>query len=574
MKNRIDSSTPSTQDEFSALAKKIRLEKIDRKEIQKLKLETIMNERQKHRRMRCIIKLQSAFRGYKFRKQFQVVIDDLNTRTIIEYLYDKHKSRIHKNATAIISMHLDDYIRRKQAQKEKYLNAYFNYCADVIISTYLSFKIRKKLKPIRDLLKSKKAIIARNVISFKTRLILRSSAIQNILVEIANIKYCLNSIKKEDQLRNDFTSRLPKLFVSFYNMFYSMKNSSTWVDAPKSETDWLWKYMGLIYKDNPKYKAANKVMGSKTKSIKNFVGVNVNNSLQEDYDSKPIKPMSGTFNEIVDGISDRQNAQKKKVENPYEDYENKVIKVKKIDYEHMFDDGNPIPDDANMKTESQGSSSKKKPIKKSVPKKPKYDARKAIEEAKLREAQLGSKKEVKSSFRDFIREMKNNAKASSSEVPDSNVVSPPVNEETKTQEEPRRNRRKEPREISMRRKLHELERSPPPKLNIHNVKSKIECWGGATSTNVKSNYNSTNIRKVKKDDDFTLSKIEKMYNKIATTYSVSSAMKAKEETMRTQYKKIPYIKNESLTIENFTAEKYNEVVSEILSKYDEMKNQN
>ena len=39
MKNRIESHSPSTTDEFSALAKKIRMEKIDRKEIQKLKLE-------------------------------------------------------------------------------------------------------------------------------------------------------------------------------------------------------------------------------------------------------------------------------------------------------------------------------------------------------------------------------------------------------------------------------------------------------------------------------------------------------------------------------------------------------
>ena len=76
----------------------------------------------------------------------------------------------------------------------------------------------------------------------------------------------------------------------------------------------------------------------------------------------------------------------------------------------------------------------------------------------------------------------------------------------------------------------------------------------------------------KEEENFTLGKIEKIYSKIC--YSVSSAMKAKEETMRAQYKKIPYIKNESLTIENFTTENYNAIVSEILSKYDEMKNQN
>ena len=67
---------------------------------------------------------------------------------------------------------------------------------------------------------------------------------------------------------------------------------------------------------------------------------------------------------------------------------------------------------------------------------------------------------------------------------------------------------------------------------------------------------------------------EKIYNKISTSYSVSNAMKAKEETMKTQYKKIPYIKNDCMTISNFNPETYNALVSEIMSKYDEMKNQN
>lgn len=580
MKNQINS-----KEEFNALARKIRLEKVDRKEILKLKHETILNERQKNKKMKNIIMIQRVFRGHKFRKSFQSVIDDLNERTITEYLLEKHKARIHKNATAIISYYLEEYIHRKHIKKEKYLNAFFNYCADVIISSYLSFKIRKKLKPIRDLLKGKKAIISKHVMSYRTRLILRSSSLQNALVEIANIKYCLNSMKTEDKLREDFESRLPKLMSGFYNSFYNMKRNGTWIDAAKSELHWLTKYMSLIYKDNPKYKTAATKLGSKTKSIKSFGALTTSGNLQEDYDEKPIRPMRKN---IEDGIEEgnEYNSEKKpdineqnqvSNTNPYEDYENKVIKVKKIDYEHMFDDM-PISGDG---AQDQGSSGKKKVIKKNAPKKPKYDARKAIEEAKKKEAEGGGHKEKKSSFREFLREMKNNAKGIPSTPALAETVTPP--EETKTAEEPRRNRRKEPVEISMRKKLHELERSPPPRLNLHNVKSKVECWGtnNNDNNNLKSNYNSNgnlNIKKIKKteDESMNLTHIEKIYTKLTNKYNINSAMKEKEDMMKSNYKRIPYIKKDSSCISkfNYTNEEYTKMIGEILAKYDEMKNQN
>ena len=42
---------------------------------------------------------------------------------------------------------------------------------------------------------------------------------------------------------------------------------------------------------------------------------------------------------------------------------------------------------------------------------------------------------------------------------------------------PIKSRRVETKDMILRRKLHELERSPPPVLNIKGAKSKIECWG-------------------------------------------------------------------------------------------------
>ena len=242
----------------------------------------------------------------------------------------------------------------------------------------------------------------------------------------------------------------------------------------------------------------------------------------------------------------------------------------------MFDDV-PISGDG---AQDQGSSGKKKVIKKNAPKKPKYDARKAIEEAKKKEAEGGGHKEKKSSFREFLREMKNNAKGIPSTPAPAETVTPL--EETKTTEEPRRNRRKEPVEISMRKKLHELERSPPPRLNLHNVKSKVECWGtNNNDNNLKSNYNSNgnlNIKKIKKteDESMNLTHIEKTYTKLTNKYNINIAMKEKEDMMKSNYKRIPYIKKDSSCISkfNYTNEEYTKMIGEILAKYDEMKNQN
>ena len=187
----------------------------------------------------------------------------------------------------------------------------------------------------------------------------------------------------------------------------------------------------------------------------------------------------------------------------------------------MFADGKNFEGDAfgGMSQEININQSQKRVIKaKNSPrKKPVYDARKAIEEAKLREAKEG-KKEKPSAFREFVREMKkmsaenkdgqvsnsenspkngngnNNAqkikKYGRDDLPikknnymeDNNYNNDIANEEQenlaqKGRRIPIKSRKVETKDMIMRRKLHELERSPPPILNIKGVKSKIECWG-------------------------------------------------------------------------------------------------
>ena len=94
-------------DDFSELAKKIRMEKIDKKEIQKLKQETVKNEREKNKKKKSILIIQKFIRGFLSRKKFNVKMNDINTKTIVEYLQEKHKKYIMENADKVISFYLN-----------------------------------------------------------------------------------------------------------------------------------------------------------------------------------------------------------------------------------------------------------------------------------------------------------------------------------------------------------------------------------------------------------------------------------------------------------------------------------
>ena len=90
----------------------------------------------------------------------------------------------------------------------------------------------------------------------------------------------------------------------------------------------------------------------------------------------------------------------------YSSYDERPIGGNKIDYNAMFDDNNNNFEQDGFGGANQEINLKKKIIKKNSPrKKPVYDARKAIEEAKIREAKEG-KKEKPSAFREFVKEMK------------------------------------------------------------------------------------------------------------------------------------------------------------------------
>ena len=588
-------STKPTES-FSDLARRIRFQKVDREEIQKLKNESIYNSRQRVRKANCAVRIQKTYRGFLFRKQFQTTIDALNVQTVITYLNDKHKERINTNATAIIAKHINDFILKKQKQRNKVLTAYFNYCASIIQSMYVSFKVRSRLKPIRDLVRSKKEIINKHIQSFKVRMILRVNPIQNTLLEIANIRCGLNTDKTNNnnpQLQSELHKRLNNLYTNFFDSYYDIKHKRNYVEMPRTDNKWFIMYLSLLYKDNQTYQDAAVNMKNpiiKTKSAKVIAG-------NSNFDDKPIMPIKEVPEESKATSNDKAN--------PYEDYENKPIKVKQIDYEHMFEDQPPI----DMVSSNAVSPSKKKRVQKSPSKKPKYDARKAIEEAKQRDIEQqgnSTKKDKKTGFRDFIKEMKTNTKNTNSNST-AKPLPPPINDtvssvsnfeqsstlqvkstknNNKTSLDPRQSRRKEPVEIAMRRKLHELERSPPPKLNIHNVKSKVSCWGDSSrqSTNTVSNLQSLNIRRIKKNDPVKdeqpvkfnvndLIHIENSIRESTARNKVEHLFEHRDNTLK-QFNRIPRMTMESSCVKEFDLDNYDAITNAIIDKYKELNNQN
>ena len=598
--------TSKPTESFNELAKRIRYQKVNKEEIQKLKNESIYNSRQRAKKANSAIKIQKVYRGFLFRKQFQTTLDALNIQTVITYLNDKHKERITTNATSIISKHINDFILKKQKQRNKILTAYFNYCASIIQSMYISFKVRSRLKPIRDLVRSKKEIINKHIQSFKVRMILRVNSIQNTLLEIANIRCSLNadnsnnnsnSNNNNTQLQNDLNKRLHTLYMNIYDSYYDIKHKRSYVEMPRTDNKWYIMYLSLLYKDNKTYQDAAVNMKNpiiKTKSAKIIAGNN-------NFDDKPIMPIKEvTEQEDKPITNDKPN-------NPYEDYENKPIKVKQIDYEHIFEDQPPIDVMNSSSNNNNVSSNKKKRVHKSPSKKPKYDARKAIEEAKQRdiEQQQGNnsmKKDKKNGFRDFIKEIKTNSITKPSPINDTissvsnleqssslQVKSTKNSNNTnnnRTSLDPRQSRRKEPIEIAMRRKLHELERSPPPKLNIHNVKSKVSCWGDSSrqNTNTVSNVQSLNIRRIKKNDlvkdeqnnKFNVNDLVRIENSIKESTvrnKVENLFEHRDNTLK-QFNRIPRMMVNSSCVKEFSLENYEEITNAIIDKYKELNNQN
>ena len=618
-------------DPLSELARKIRSKKLNKEEIENLKKEAIESKLERNRRIKKAIEIQRIIRGFLARKKFKILEDKVNINTIIDYLYEKKVKRIHKHSSQIISYFIYKYIERQRKIKTQLINEFRIHCSDVIKAFIRGVILRKKIKNELELIRNSKQIIMPYIISYKTRLILKSRNIQNILMDIANIKFLLQDENEQNQNLQDKQSikdlklKLRKKYNEFYLIYYQYKMTAEWVDDERTPNPWLKKYQQILNgedvsfmkKENENNNIINKPIKEKTQkmnineNMKDLNSNNFNNELDYDKyinynmenesnninsenlenfsqsqniykeDERPIKPMKNNnfmnsqnpFGLSESGFPEdhkynniKRNNPKAKIkrkkiqnnikpnniyineeeekqvqnqdnyieENPYSSnnnknyssYDERPIGGNKIDYNAMFDENNNIEADGfgGANQQINVNVNKKKIIKKNSPKKkPVYDARKAIEEAKLKEAKEG-KKEKPSAFREFVKEMKklsaeekagkigeNSPKMPNkelktkkyvkddSQIKNNNYIEENIenqnneeNQENQAKEKriPIHRRKPETKDMLMRKKLHQLEQSPPPMLNIKGIKSKIECWGPSNDTkNLKKNKN-------------------------------------------------------------------------------------
>ena len=746
-------------DPLSELARKIRSKKLNKEEIENLKKEAIESKLERNRRIKKAIEIQRIIRGFLARKKFKILEDKVNINTIIDYLYEKKVKRIHKHSSQIISYFIYKYIERQRKIKTQLINEFRIHCSDVIKAFIRGVILRKKIKNELELIRNSKQIIMPYIISYKTRLILKSRNIQNILMDIANIKFLLQDENEQNQNLQDKQSikdlklKLRKKYNEFYLIYYQYKMTAEWVDDERTPNPWLKKYQQILNgedvsfmkKENENNNIINKPIKEKTQkmnineNMKDIDSNNFNNELDYDKyinynmenesnninsenlenfsqsqniykeDERPIKPMKNNnfmnsqnpFGLSESGFPEdhkynnvKRNNPKAKIkrkkiqnnikpnniyineeeekqvqnqdnyieENPYSSnnnknyssYDERPIGGNKIDYNAMFDENNNIEADGfgGANQQINVNVNKKKIIKKNSPKKkPVYDARKAIEEAKLKEAKEG-KKEKPSAFREFVKEMKklsaeekagkigeNSPKMSNkelktkkyvkddSQIKNNNYIEENIenqnneeNQENQAKEKriPIHRRKPETKDMLMRKKLHQLEQSPPPMLNIKGIKSKIECWGPSNDTkNQKNNKNTleknskrvTNISKknnvnneskeeanifsiskkesemskTKKEVDLKkieekmkknalkkLIKIENQINKIDNEFNLDIYFKEKEKKME-EFGKIPYIKKEYNYVKRYSNEIYSRLAKQLISMYQELK---
>ncbi len=778
-------------DSLSALARKIRSKKLNKEDIENLKKEAIESKIERNRRQKNAIEIQRIIRGYLARKKFKILEDKININTIIDYLYEKKLKRIHKHSSQIITYFMYKYIERQRKIKNKLINEFKIHCSDLIKAFIRGIILRKQIKDQLELIRNSKKILAPYFLSFKTRLMLKSSTLQNILADIANIKFLLQDEKEQNQSEEskqgikELKVKLRKKYNEFYLIYFQNKMTSEWVDEERTPDPWLKKYQQILSGEEATFMKKNnsnidnnnddtvnnnkkiKKPEKKQKNLENDDTSDVNNNKlnennysqndnnyednynEEDYsntntnnkiknqpmyreDDRPIKPMKNNnfmnsenpfglaengfpeehkynnnynntnqnkpinpkskikrnngnnkkkninknINNDVSSSQLNQNEEESKSDLQYQEnlnqnninnnqlnYDDRPIGVKKIDYKEMFADGKNFEGDAfgGMSQEININQSQKRVIKaKNSPrKKPVYDARKAIEEAKLREAKEG-KKEKPSAFREFVREMKkmsaenkdgqvsnsenspkngngnNNAqklkKYGRDDLPikknnymeDNNYNNDIANEEQenlaqKGRRIPIKSRKVETKDMIMRRKLHELERSPPPILNIKGVKSKIECWGPSNevkrqrisqmnmekenkkmrNTNKKNNYqteskDSVNIHsankktieierksiqeidpkkieeKAKKMAMKKLTKIENQIVRIGNDFNLENYFKNKEKKM-SEFGRIPYIKKEYNYVKKYSNEVYSSLVTHLMAQYQDLK---
>ena len=238
-------------DSFSLLAKSIRQNKINKEELLNNLKQISEAQSQREHYIKRVITLQKFFRGYLFRKNYGLLLEEININTVIDYLYEKKKKRIHEHKDAIISFFVLKYINKRKKKKAILVEQYKIHCANLIKARLKGIVIRKKIRKKLEIIRKAKSLILKHILSLRTILILKSSAIQNLLCDIAKIKYQLKNCRNDKikELRN----KLNKNINLFYDTYFYAKDNCNWGNESKEnffEEKWHKKYFDIINMTN------------------------------------------------------------------------------------------------------------------------------------------------------------------------------------------------------------------------------------------------------------------------------------------------------------------------------------
>ena len=284
-------------DSFSLLAKSIRQQKINKDELLNNLKQISGAQFKRDKYIKNIIKIQKIIRGHLYRIKYHLTLEEINTKTIIDYLHEKKKKRIHSHSKEIISFFISKYIikMRKNKKKNMLLEQYKIHCSNLIKARFKGILVRKLVKEELYLIKKAKEKIFKHILAYRTILILKSNNMQNLLKDIAIIKSELMNLNEEKDLIKikELNNKLSKNINLFHDTYYYTKENCNWVIEKKTSEKWNKKFFDIINKKT-KEKCTNnnkKGFNSSSNGYANYLlEYYYNDSDDNDIDNGEINP--------------------------------------------------------------------------------------------------------------------------------------------------------------------------------------------------------------------------------------------------------------------------------------------
>ena len=331
-------------DSFSLLAKSIRQNRINKEELLNNLKKVSEGQTKKDLYIKKLILIQKCFRGYLFRKKYSLLLEEININTVIDYLYEKKRKRIHQHKDEIISFFVTKYINKRKRKKNNFfLEQYKIHCSNLIKARLRGILVRKKIRKKLEIIRNAKKIIIKHIMALRTILILKSNTIQNLLCDIAKIKYQLKNCKNEKM--KELENKLNKNINLFYDTYFYAKDNCNWGNDQKNiffKEKWYKQYFDIINVDKTDEKNqnggnSNMYLLNKNNMDNNYKYFNSSKRLRnQNFNSSKIIPKN-----LSESLNSKKYANNERVfEFKLEEKENILYQNKKTKYRNSLNINN------------------------------------------------------------------------------------------------------------------------------------------------------------------------------------------------------------------------------------------